>query len=173
MVPSRPLSAGSSTRASDGGALESNGIIVGNKNEFKEVSNISPLAVPFIARVTFADASVQYTEWCKNCLDESDFHMVGGGKFVVKVLASAPACVCACACASTPSFLSLLPPQKSGWRKLGAAQGVSYEIRKNDIIYDDRGDVSRSDFTVRASLANGRFSDGWGACDRCVPHLLP
>ena len=85
MVPSRPLSAGSSNRASDGGALESNGIIVGNKNEFKEVSNISPLAVPFIARVAFADARVQYTEWCKNCLDESDFHMVGGGKFVVKV----------------------------------------------------------------------------------------
>ena len=28
--------------------------------------------------------------------------------------------------------------QKSGWRKLGAAQGVSYEIRKNDIIYDER-----------------------------------
>jgi len=58
------------------------------------------------------------------------------------------------------------PPQKSGWRKLGAAQGVSYEIRKNDIIYDERGEVSRADFTVRASLANGRFSDGWGACDR-------
>ncbi len=104
MVPSRALSASGSNRASDGGALESNGIIVGNKNEFKE-----------------------YTEWCKNCLDESDFIMVGGGKFVVK---------------------------KSGWRKLGAAQGVScvspvgrftfcntcfrYEIRKNDIIYDDR-----------------------------------
>ena len=95
--------------------------------------------------------------------------MVGGGKFVVKVLASAPACACACACASTPSFLSLPPPppQKSGWRKLGAAQGVSYEIRNNDIVYDERGDVSRSNFTVRASLANGRFSDGWGACDRC------
>jgi hypothetical protein len=58
------------------------------------------------------------------------------------------------------------PHQSSGWRKLGAAQGVSYEIRKNDIIYDERGDVSRADFTVRASLANGRFSDGWGACDR-------
>jgi hypothetical protein len=39
MVPSRAFSASSSGRASDGGALESNGIIVGNKNEFKEVSN--------------------------------------------------------------------------------------------------------------------------------------
>ena len=65
-----------------------------------------------------------------------------------------------------PSRPSHAPPQKSGWRKLGAAQGVSYEIRKNDIIYDERGEVSRADFTVRASLANGRFSDGWGACDR-------
>jgi hypothetical protein len=26
--------------------------------------------------------------------------------------------------------------------------------------------VSRADFTVRASLATGRFSDGWGSCDR-------
>ena len=85
MVPSRPLSACSSNRASDGGALESNGIIVGNKNEFKEVSTLSPVAVLLSARVAFADARVQYTEWCKNCLDESDFHMVGGGKFVVKV----------------------------------------------------------------------------------------
>jgi hypothetical protein len=67
---------------------------------------------------------------------------------------------------------------------------VSYEIRKNDIIYDERcsallsisprflllccarrGDVSRADFTVRASLANGRFSDGWGSCDRFTPHV--
>ena len=53
MVPSRPLSSSSSNRSSDGGALEINGIIVGNKNEFKEVSNILPLAVPFIARVAF------------------------------------------------------------------------------------------------------------------------
>jgi hypothetical protein len=36
-----------------------------------------------------ADARQQYTEWCKNCLDESDFHMVGGGKFVVKVCPTA------------------------------------------------------------------------------------
>jgi len=28
-----------------------------------------------------------------------------------------------------------------------------------------RGDVSRADFTVRASLATGRFSDEWGSCD--------
>jgi len=37
------------------------------------------------SRGSRTDALPQYTEWCKNCLDESDFHMVGGGKFVVKV----------------------------------------------------------------------------------------
>ena len=37
MVPARPLGSTGGNRASDGGALESNGIIVGNKNEFKEV----------------------------------------------------------------------------------------------------------------------------------------
>ena len=77
MVPSCPLKSCSSNRASDGCALEINGIIVGNRNEFKEVSTI--------ARVAYADVRVQYTVWCKTCLDESDFHMVGGGKFVVKV----------------------------------------------------------------------------------------
>jgi predicted outer membrane repeat protein len=38
MVASHPLIAFSSNRACNGGALESNGIIVGNKDEFKEVS---------------------------------------------------------------------------------------------------------------------------------------
>ena len=38
MVASSPLSAFISNRACNGGALESNGIIVGNKDEFKEVS---------------------------------------------------------------------------------------------------------------------------------------
>jgi hypothetical protein len=69
MVPSRALSSSGSNRASDGGALESNGIIVGNKNEFKEVS------APPIHHRRISDTQWQYTEWCKNCLDDSDFIM--------------------------------------------------------------------------------------------------
>jgi hypothetical protein len=44
MVLSRPLGASNCNRASDGGALESNGIIVGNKNEFKEVGGLNQRA---------------------------------------------------------------------------------------------------------------------------------
>eukprot|EP00899_Mesostigma_viride_P027028 jgi/Mesvir1/750/Mv17351-RA.1 len=56
--------------------------------------------------------------------------------------------------------------KRSGWRKIASLFGVSLEIRKIDSTFDDGGCVIRSECLVRASLANGRFSDGYGSCDR-------
>ncbi|CAI5968811.1 unnamed protein product [Closterium sp. NIES-65] len=56
--------------------------------------------------------------------------------------------------------------KKSGWRKIAFFFNVSFEIRDKTIERDERGNVTRSEFLVRASMPSGRFSDAWGSCDR-------
>ncbi|GJP32730.1 hypothetical protein CLOM_g17328 [Closterium sp. NIES-68] len=56
--------------------------------------------------------------------------------------------------------------KKSGWRKIAFFFNVSFEIRDKTIERDERGNVTRSEFLVRASMSSGRFSDAWGSCDR-------
>ncbi|CAI5469945.1 unnamed protein product [Closterium sp. Yama58-4] len=56
--------------------------------------------------------------------------------------------------------------KKSGWRKIAFFFNLSFEIRDKTIERDERGNVTRSEFLVRASMPSGRFSDAWGSCDR-------
>ncbi|KAK6942957.1 hypothetical protein RJ641_028334 [Dillenia turbinata] len=56
--------------------------------------------------------------------------------------------------------------KKSGWRKISFYFNLSYEIRDKTIEFDENRNVLRAEFVVRAFMQGGRFSDGWGSCDR-------
>lgn len=56
--------------------------------------------------------------------------------------------------------------KKSAWRKYMRAFNVTSEIKEKIIIKTDKGIVKESEFTIRATLPDGRFADGWGSCSR-------
>ncbi|KAI3704776.1 hypothetical protein L1987_75005 [Smallanthus sonchifolius] len=56
--------------------------------------------------------------------------------------------------------------KKFGWRKISFYFNISYEIKDKIIEFDDNRNVQRAEFIVRAHMQGGRFSDGWGSCDR-------
>ncbi|KAL6507987.1 hypothetical protein OROGR_024182 [Orobanche gracilis] len=56
--------------------------------------------------------------------------------------------------------------KKSGWRKISFYFNLSYEIKDKTIEYDENRNVLRAEFIVRAYMQGGRFSDGWGSCER-------
>ncbi|XP_047172544.1 uncharacterized protein LOC124840524 [Vigna umbellata] len=56
--------------------------------------------------------------------------------------------------------------KKSGWRKISCYFNISYEIRDRNIEFDENRNVQRAEFVIRAHMQGGRFSDGWGSCDR-------
>ncbi|XP_043721639.1 uncharacterized protein LOC122669065 [Telopea speciosissima] len=56
--------------------------------------------------------------------------------------------------------------KKSGWRKISFYFNLSYEIRDKTIEFDENRNVQRAEFVVRAYMQGGRFSDGWGSCER-------
>lgn len=56
--------------------------------------------------------------------------------------------------------------KKSGWRKISFFFNISFEIKDRVIEFDDNRNVQRAEFVVRAQMRCGRFSDGWGSCDR-------
>ena len=91
-----------------------------------------------------AQAFEDYQRVCGRLLDDNDHQSIGGKKF----------------------------RKRSAWRKLAVAFGVSFEIRSREIHRDDQGRVVDAEFQVRAVAPNGRYADGWGACDvfeRCCP----
>ncbi|KAK7293034.1 hypothetical protein RJT34_15895 [Clitoria ternatea] len=56
--------------------------------------------------------------------------------------------------------------KKSGWRKISCYFNISYEIRDKNIEFDENRNVQRAEFVIRAYMQGGRFSDGWGSCER-------
>lgn len=62
--------------------------------------------------------------------------------------------------------------KKSGWRKISFYFNLSYEIKDRTIEFDDNRNVQRAEFVVRAYMQGGRFSDGWGSCDRREKRFL-
>ncbi|KAG2637003.1 hypothetical protein PVAP13_2NG482500 [Panicum virgatum] len=52
------------------------------------------------------------------------------------------------------------------WRKISCFFSISFEIKDHSIEFDENRNVNRAEFLVRASMIGGRFSDGWGSCDR-------
>ncbi|KAL5565464.1 hypothetical protein UlMin_028628 [Ulmus minor] len=43
---------------------------------------------------------------------------------------------------------------------------LSFEIKDKTIEFDENCNVQRAEFVVRAYMQGGRFSDGWGSCER-------
>ncbi|XP_026658905.2 uncharacterized protein LOC103703464 isoform X1 [Phoenix dactylifera] len=56
--------------------------------------------------------------------------------------------------------------KKSGWRKISFFFNLSFEIKEKSIEFDENRNVQRAEFVVRAFMQGGRFSDGWGSCER-------
>ncbi|KAK4749274.1 hypothetical protein SAY87_026723 [Trapa incisa] len=81
----------------------------------------------------------EYQSTAMRVLEKSDYTMISGNPFI----------------------------KKSGWRKIACFFNLSFEIRDKSIEFDQNRDVQRAEFMVRAHMQSGRFSDGWGSCDRC------
>ncbi|KAH9735869.1 peptide transporter family protein [Citrus sinensis] len=85
---------------------------------------------------------------CQNAamaiLEKSDYTMISGSPFI----------------------------KKSGWRKISFYFNVSYEIKDKSIEFDENRNVQRAEFVVRAYMQGGRFSDGWGSCERREKRFL-
>ncbi|KAL3536392.1 hypothetical protein ACH5RR_004853 [Cinchona calisaya] len=62
--------------------------------------------------------------------------------------------------------------KKSGWRKIAFYFNLSFEIKDKTIEFDDNRNVQRAEFVVRAYMQGGRFSDGWGSCERREKRFL-
>ncbi|XP_044969330.1 uncharacterized protein LOC123429350 isoform X1 [Hordeum vulgare subsp. vulgare] len=80
----------------------------------------------------------KYQEVAVSILDKSDYTVISGNPYI----------------------------KKSGWRKISCFYNISFEIKDHSIEFDDSHNVNRAEFLVRASMQSGRFSDGWGSCDR-------
>ncbi|KAL6639336.1 hypothetical protein ACP70R_023066 [Stipagrostis hirtigluma subsp. patula] len=80
----------------------------------------------------------KYQEVALSILDKSDYTSISGNPYI----------------------------KKSGWRKISCFFNISFEIKDRSIEFDESRNVNRAEFLVRASMLGGRFSDGWGSCDR-------
>ncbi|KAE8717314.1 tropinone reductase-like protein isoform X1 [Hibiscus syriacus] len=80
----------------------------------------------------------EYQNAAMAILEKSDYTMISGNPFI----------------------------KKSGWRKISFYFNLSYEIKDKNIEFDENRNVQRAEFVVRAYMQGGRFSDGWGSCER-------
>lgn len=79
-----------------------------------------------------------YQDVAMSILDKSDYTIISGNPYI----------------------------KKSGWRKIAFYFNVSFEIRDKTIEFDENRNVQRAEFVARAYMQGGRFSDGWGSCER-------
>ncbi|XP_044473313.1 uncharacterized protein LOC123201814 [Mangifera indica] len=86
----------------------------------------------------------EYQSSAMAILEKSDYTMISGNPFI----------------------------KKSGWRKISFYFNLSYEIKDKTIEFDENRNVLRAEFVVRAYMQGGRFSDGWGSCDRREKRFL-
>ncbi|XP_072996992.1 uncharacterized protein [Typha latifolia] len=80
----------------------------------------------------------QYQDAAMAILEKSDYTMISGSPYI----------------------------KKSGWRKISFFFNISFEIKDKSIEFDENQNVRRAEFVIRAFMQGGRFSDGWGSCDR-------
>ncbi|CAL5334931.1 unnamed protein product [Camellia sinensis] len=86
----------------------------------------------------------EYQNAAMAILEKSDYTMISGSPFI----------------------------KKSGWRKISFYFNLSYEIKDKTIEFDENRNVLRAEFVVRAYMQGGRFSDGWGSCERREKRFL-
>lgn len=79
-----------------------------------------------------------YQELTKKLLDETDYHIHKGKKY----------------------------KKKSAWQKYARAFNINTEIVSKEIIRSKTNAVLEAEYTVRATLPNGRYVESDGSCDR-------
>jgi len=57
-------------------------------------------------------------------------------------------------------------PKRSALQKLANAYRVSTEIVSEHIDYDDKGEIIRARYRIRATHPDGRYTEGTGSCSR-------
>ncbi|CAI9117211.1 OLC1v1018559C1 [Oldenlandia corymbosa var. corymbosa] len=80
----------------------------------------------------------EYQDAAMAILEKSDYTMISGHPFI----------------------------KKTGWRKIAFYFNLSFEIKDKTIEFDEHRNVQRAEFIVRAHMHGGRFSDGWGSCEK-------
>ncbi|KAK1420706.1 hypothetical protein QVD17_22522 [Tagetes erecta] len=101
-------------------------------------SDCSVMTHSLSGRFPTVDLFKEYQNAAMSILEKGDYTMISGNPFI----------------------------KKSGWRKISFYFNISYEIKDKTIEFDDNHNVQRAEFIVRAHMQGGRFSDGWGSCDR-------
>ncbi|KAJ0598601.1 hypothetical protein HanRHA438_Chr04g0197741 [Helianthus annuus] len=101
-------------------------------------SDCSVMTHSLSGRFPTVDLFKEYQNAAMAILEKGDYMMISGNPFI----------------------------KKSGWRKISCYFNISYEIKDKTIEFDDNRNVQRAEFIVRAHMQGGRFSDGWGSCDR-------
>ncbi|XWS59805.1 hypothetical protein CRYUN_Cryun08bG0153300 [Craigia yunnanensis] len=86
----------------------------------------------------------EYQNAAMAILEKSDYTMISGNPFI----------------------------KKTGWRKISFYFNLSFEIKDKNIEFDENRNVQRAEFVVRAYMQGGRFSDGWGSCERREKRFL-
>lgn len=111
-------------------------------NELVEVGDNAPTVNSFeMIDVESAKAYMDnYQQFCKACLDSSDFQKVkiNGKETAFK--------------------------KKSAWRKIATAFNISDEVIEKEIIRDDNYQIISATFYVKATAPNGRSGIGTASC---------
>jgi len=79
-----------------------------------------------------------YLDLTDKMLDNSDYQAIGGKRF----------------------------KKKSAARKYARAFRITDEVMEKEITKDKNGKVTEASFLVRATLPDGRYTEGWGNCSR-------
>jgi hypothetical protein len=110
-------------------------------NEENQSQELVPTTEPINSlQVVNVDSAVEfwhkYQELTEKLLDPSDYHIKGNTKF----------------------------KKKSAWRKYATAFNISTEIIEKDLTRDEKGRIVTAEYTVKATLPNGRSEEGTGFC---------
>ncbi|XP_076955009.1 uncharacterized protein LOC143629687 isoform X1 [Bidens hawaiensis] len=125
-------------------------------------SDCSTMTHSLSGRFPSVELFKEYQNAAMAILEKGDYTMISGSPYIKKS-------------GKTVSSPNLFGPHKcclcrvvskTGWRKISCYFNISYEIKDKTIEFDDNRNVQRAEFIIRAHMQGGRFSDGWGSCDR-------
>ncbi|CAA6654959.1 unnamed protein product [Spirodela intermedia] len=139
--PSESPTVSSPSPSSDKGRLSIQGVnpmLEAARLDFCQVEDAENLNHGLSGRFPSVTLFKQYQNAAMSILEKGDYTVISGNPFI----------------------------KKSGWRKIALFFNISFEIKDKSIEFDENRNVVRAEFVVRAFMRGGRFSDGWGSCER-------
>ncbi|XP_078428897.1 peptide transporter family protein [Wolffia australiana] len=127
--------------SSEGGRFSMQGInppMEATRLDFRHVEDTEDHNHGLAGRFPSVTLFKQYQNAALSILEKGDYTMISGNPFI----------------------------KKTGWRKIALFFNISFEIKDKSIEYDENRNVIRAEFVIRAFMRGGRFSDGWGSCER-------